>query len=181
MDQNVNSCSFPQPAPQNLFYPYWCGNPWLANALNNAPAGTIGSMNQAMPQMTQQNQQPVQQMSAPPNMVPPLKTLYCREIENLSEIVPKEIPMDKEPTLFPLKDRSAIYVKYWDDNFQLQNVKYVPEKLEENNGGNQKEPSEFDKIMERLDRIESMFGSAWNNGTSKKQGQKKEVNGNDVG
>ena len=53
--------------------------------------------------------------------------LLGRIVDKTEEIMPSEIRMDGSLGFFPMRDLSAIYVKQWDQNANLQTVRYIPE------------------------------------------------------
>lgn len=70
-----------------------------------------------------------------------------RMISTPDEISPNEIPMDMTMSLFPLKDNSAVIGKIWDNNGNLQTIRYVPEQPAQQN--QQQDP--FAVLMQHID------------------------------
>ena len=79
-------------------------------------------------------------------------TLPGKVITNLQEVRPNEVPMDGSASIFPMNDFSSIYVKAWGPDGNIQTFKFIPDVT--TNKEVDRGPSEFDKIMERLDSIE---------------------------
>lgn len=48
-------------------------------------------------------------------------------ISDLSEIKPKDIPMDGQMSFFPMNDYSCIYAKVWTDDGRLRTFRFIPE------------------------------------------------------
>ena len=76
-------------------------------------------------------------------------------ITNLQEVRPNEVPMDGSAGIFPMNDFSSIYVKAWGQDGNIQTIKFIPDVTA--NKAVDQEPSEFDKIMERLQAIENLL------------------------
>lgn len=80
--------------------------------------------------------------------------LSGRRIANINEVMPNDIPMDGNMSLFPYVDGSCIYGKYWDKNGMLQTVKFVPEVesvVEE------PKTDAIEAIMKRFDDLENLL------------------------
>lgn len=73
-----------------------------------------------------------------------------RVIADPQEIRPNEISQDGVPSYFPTRDYTTIYAKAWNANGGIDTVKYVLEQPVVEPQG----PSEFDLMMERIDRLE---------------------------
>lgn len=106
-----------------------------------------------MQQPIQPIQQPVQQMQPMQQQVFAPAKLPGRVVNDVSEIVANEVPMDGSVSLFPSKDYSVIYAKQWKADGNIQTVKYVPEKMEET----AKEPDLMGVINKRFDNIEKLL------------------------
>lgn len=93
-----------------------------------------------------------------PYQQPAKAILPGRIITNMQEMRPQDVPMDGSPAVFPTNDGSYIYVKYWDQDCNLQTVRYkrddspiaIPEKP--------KDPMQI--IMERLDSMEERIAAS---------------------
>lgn len=70
-----------------------------------------------------------------------------RQVGDVNEITPQEVPMDGSVSLFPQQDYSCIYAKTWTKEGTIATMKFVPEQPQA--ATEQKSPLE-----ERLDRIE---------------------------
>ena len=96
-----------------------------------------------------------------------------RQVNSPQEIRPNEVPMDGTAAFFPMNDYSAIYIKAWGADGNIQTVRFVPESVETTQQG----PSEFEQVMARLDSIEQSLNSRYNN--KRNNNQKKEVQVNE--
>ena len=105
-------------------------------------------------------------------------TLPGKVINNLQEVRPNEVPMDGSASIFPMNDFSSIYVKAWGPDGNIQTLKFIPDVTTNKEVADQG-PSEFDKIMERLDSIEKKLAeSGPRPQKSSYSSQKKEVSTN---
>ena len=106
-------------------------------------------------------------------------TLPGKIITNLQEVRPNEVPMDGSASIFPMSDFSSIYVKAWGPDGNIQTLRFIPEVTTNKEVADQG-PSEFDKIMERLDSIEKKIAesSSRPQKSSSYSSQKKEVTNN---
>lgn len=89
-------------------------------------------------------------------------------MSNPQEIRPNEVPMDGTAAFFPMNDYSAIYIKAWGADGNIQTLRYIPEQVEQQPQG----PSEFEQVMARLDSIEQSLNNRYNkrNNNQKKEG-----------
>lgn len=97
------------------------------------PLGYMGQQMFYDDQMARSNPQPIptvltQQPPTPPQQqqVPDVAVIG-RYVTDISEVVPKEVPMDGSRMFFPMKDESGIYMKYWDSGGTLREKRFVPE------------------------------------------------------
>lgn len=106
-------------------------------------------------------------------------TLPGKLITNLQEVKPNEVPMDGSASIFPMNDFSSIYVKAWGPDGNIQTLRFIPDVTTNKEVADQG-PSEFDKIMERLDSIEKKLveSSSRPQKSSSYSSQKKEVTNN---
>lgn len=89
-----------------------------------------------------------------------------RMINSIEEVMPNEVPMDGNISLFVKNDYSSIYAKAWNSDGTITTVRFV----REDNSERKDEP--FAKIMERLDNIEKSLNK--NQNKSNYQKPKKE-------
>ena len=99
------------------------------------------------PQVQIPQPQMVQQQATVP-------TVRGRVVTREEEIVPNEISMDGQISLFPLADYSCIIAKLWDSNGQIQTFRFVP--LVESTVEEDIE-DKGDMILGRLDEIELLL------------------------
>lgn len=108
-----------------------------------------------IPTTSQQIAQPsIPQMNAPqqqPQQVPPL---VGRMVDPTDQLRASDVPADGTPAYFPVNDGSAILVKIQLNNGLIQTIKYVPEPQQTQETA--QDPSVQDKLMEKLDKLESM-------------------------
>lgn len=160
-----NSTAYMQPTYpqiQNPYYPYYSYRPNLYNS----------------------QQPPVNSQQAPatPDMVPPISEgLIGRVVDTSEEIMPNEIRMDGSIGLFPMRDLSSIYVKQWDQNANLQTIRYVPEvvpesKLNNDNFNNQDQLNTLSQILDQLNDIQDLLTRPEaNSGATKKESKDKKA------
>lgn len=85
-----------------------------------------------------------------------------RMINSIEEVMPNEVPMDGNISLFVKNDYSSIYAKAWNSDGTITTVRFV----REDNSERKDEP--FAKIMERLDNIEKSINKNQNRGNYQK-------------
>lgn len=133
--------------------PNWNGgaNSWLGSVNQQ----NLMNQNQIMGQQnTTINPAQMQNMNNASQMLNVVPGLQGRVINTPQEIVPGEIPMNGTRSVFPAYDGSRIYVKYWDNNAQLQTDIYI---LEQQIQPQQANYNGLDEILNRLSNIESML------------------------
>lgn len=126
---------------QNLFQPYsYNQNPYPIN-----------------PNYQTQNQyqgfQPVQQAQTFNNQL-----INGKIITKLEDITANDVPMDGSEAIFPLADKSKIYIKQWNANGTISTVEYLPQISNETSNANNStlciEKEEFDSFKQLLTSIE---------------------------
>lgn len=143
--QNIGQQNGMQPSmPQ---YPYYNGyyNPWL-NQMQQNMYQQQTNQNQQQNVQQQNNQQVVQ------------SEIQGRYINDISEILAKEVTMDGRTIFFPTKDEKLIYAKRWNNNGTIETGVYKlssEEHLSMENQDNQL----MNIINERFDRMETMISS----------------------
>lgn len=84
-----------------------------------------------------------------------------RMISDISEVVPKEVPMDGSVSLFPIRDYSCIYAKQWGADGMIKTQKFIPSV--ETQTVNEREVNPVDilrsEVMSRLDDIQGMISN----------------------
>lgn len=118
-----------------------------------------GSTNPYYPPQTNQRMtnwtQPVQptQIQAPNQ--PPQNYISARIINDPSEIKPNEVPGDGSPVVFPVGDRSCIYLKEMNQEGRIITSKYI---LDTGSGASELEETQnIGTVLERLDQIEKIL------------------------
>ena len=105
----------------------------------------------------QQQMQPQQQMAQNQQQF-----LSGRFVRDISEVTPQEVPMNGSPSIFPVSDASAIYVKTWDNSGNIITVRYVKEEPKTQELTGQLEPAidtTLANIQEQLNRIEKQVAT----------------------
>lgn len=109
------------------------------------------------PQMNAAQQPSMSQMNPPqqqPQQVPPL---VGRMVDPTDQLRASDVPADGTPAYFPVNDGSAILVKIQLNNGLIQTIKYVPEPQQsQQTQETAQDPAIQDKLMEKLDKLESM-------------------------
>lgn len=100
-------------------------------------------------------QQPMQQPAMSQPQPIPQMVISGKWVNDLSDISPGDVPMDRGVHIFPKSDYSCIYAKIWDQNGVLQTYKFVPEAPSESNAVTASAPSDekMDRILDSLDKI----------------------------
>ena len=99
-----------------------------------------------------------------------------RIVNDISEVTPQEVPMDRSISLFPLADWSKIYAKAWNANGTIDTFVFVPDK----GAAEQAQQNPYDAIMARLDEIERKIDSRHTGKRPQRQQiQQKEMNENE--
>lgn len=86
-------------------------------------------------------------------------------IQNPDEIQAGEVPMDGSVSFFPMGDNSAIIGKMWDKNGKLQQVRYIPDTvIEEQLKAYQASQSStitttLNTILDKISKLESSLNS----------------------
>lgn len=87
-------------------------------------------------------------------------SIFGRVVNDESEIMPNEVPMDGSISIFPKSDGSEVIIKSWAQNGTISTMRYVP--VIEGDMPNQ-ENNPFSDIIDRLDRIEKRLNTRKNN------------------
>lgn len=146
---------------QNLFQPYsYNQNPYPIN-----------------PNYQTQNQyqgfQPVQQAQFNNQLI------NGKIITKLEDITANDVPMDGSEAIFPLADKSKIYIKQWNANGTISTVEYLPQICNETSNASNStlsiEKEEFDSFKQLLTSIEEKVNKLTvpqqNKRTTKKDGE----------
>lgn len=136
---------------------------------NNGPYNlqgptAIGPYNIAQTYQQQLMQQPgynPQQtyLPQPTQNQPTQPQLVGRVVTANDMIPPAEIPSNGTPAYFPMQDGSAILVKVWDGNGNINTVRYVPEPTQPAPQPQPQDKSAQEEILKRLDSLESKITS----------------------
>lgn len=76
--------------------------------------------------------------------------VFGKWVDSPNEIAPRDVPMDGTIALFPSRKGDVIYAKAWDSNGSIATIEFHP--VQDSSGP--ATSSEFDTIMEKLNRIE---------------------------
>lgn len=102
------------------------------------------------------------------NPFAPQQTHYSlrgRYIQSPDDIQAGEVPMDGSVSFFPMSDNSAIIGKMWDKNGKLQQVRYIPDTVVEEQlkafQANQSAAitTALDTILDKITKIENSLNS----------------------
>lgn len=105
---------------------------------------------------------PMSQMQA----VQPAYTLIGRVVNKQEDIIPNDVPMDGSYGIFPLQDRSKIFLKRWNSDGTITTEQYVKEVAEDIPAEPIKESVDeklttiqfdIDQLKSAFDRIEKAF------------------------
>lgn len=123
--------------------------------LNTSPGGWQGYQqgpNQQWPTNPQNTQSPFGQNGG--NMMVQQQELpfVGRFIGHIEEVMPREIPMDGRPAIFPTQTLEEIYLKAWDRNGSIKTFRYILDPMQAFNA--QSTPTQDPNILERLDQLE---------------------------
>lgn len=76
-----------------------------------------------------------------------------RLVNDISEVQIGEIPMDGSFNVFPLRDLSGIYLKFWDNDGQFKTRRYI---LADDQTQNVESQNQMDDIMSKITSMEKM-------------------------
>lgn len=131
------------------------------------------SVRPMLPQTNYQYQQPIYYPSPSqngafsfpqPNTQAVVPQISGRVINNISEVMANEVPMDGNQSLFPLADRSCIYAKTWGSDGTIKTLKYI---LEQEEDSENCKDDLYDMVSKRLDQFESLLTTKSNSKTRK--------------
>jgi len=131
----------------------------MPNYYSNGPMGLGGYYPQygALPTGYQMPySQPVQQ-PAPQPVSQPVGGAIGFAVDDPAQIRASDVPMNVEYVLFPKKDGSAVYKKFWNSQGELKTAEYVLK--EELFSSQPAKPDPFIQINDRLARIEETLSS----------------------
>lgn len=97
-----------------------------------------------------------------------------RFVANEAEIMPSEVPMNGQPSIFPLHDGSAIIVKSWTSNGTIATGRYIFDAPKQQTQG---VDERLAAIEGRLDALESYKRNRYQN-HNKRQDRNEEVSDN---
>lgn len=92
-----------------------------------------------------------------------------RMVEDESEIVAQEVPMDGRIAAFPRRDLTVVYLKQWNNRGTIDTLPYVLDKKQSNRESSN---DEFrTEILSRLDRLEALIKGPKSTSSKKKPPQ----------
>lgn len=100
---------------------------------------------------TQQYQQPIQAQQ------PQINAINCRVVNDFSEIVANDVPMDGRPAFFVKNDMSVAQARAWNSNGTIDCVSFTriePKTDEVTNTTNEIQNAQYEEIMSRFDKLE---------------------------
>lgn len=86
---------------------------------------------------------------------PPFVGRYINQIE---DVMPREVPMDGRAAIFPTQSLEEIYLKAWDRNGTIKTFRYILDPTQNLNAPVAQEPDMGSRILERLDQLEQRLG-----------------------
>lgn len=84
-----------------------------------------------------------------------------RYINQIEEVMPREVPMDGRVGIFPTQSLEEIYLKFWDRSGTIKTIRYILDPLQMQGMTMQsaaQQPDMSSKILERLEQIEQRLG-----------------------
>lgn len=97
-------------------------------------------------------------MTTPQQAETPFVGRYINQIE---EVMPREVPMDGRVAIFPTQSLEEIYLKAWDRNGSIRTFRYILDPTQNLNAQNAaSEPDMATKILDRLEQLEHRFDEA---------------------
>lgn len=88
----------------------------------------------------------------------PFGSIRGRFVNNVEDIAPSEVPMDKSLSLFPMSDYSCIYAKQWQPDGTITTIKYVPEMQNVSSDTDKSSDNvTLDQLSQQLNNIEHML------------------------
>lgn len=92
-----------------------------------------------------------------------------RMVDDESDIVAQEVPMDGRIAAFPRRDLTVVYLKQWNNRGTIDTLPYVLDKKQNNQESSN---DEFrTEILSRLDRLEALIKGPKNTSSRKKPTQ----------
>lgn len=89
---------------------------------------------------------------------PPFVGRYINQIE---DVMPREVPMDGRAAIFPTQTLEEIYLKAWDRNGTIKTFRYILDPTQNLNAqGSAQEPDMSSRILERLDQLEQRLNDS---------------------
>lgn len=96
-----------------------------------------------------------------------------RFINQIEEVMPKEVPMDGRPAIFPTQALDEIYLKVWDKYGTIKTFRYVLDLSQNLNAPPPQQENDLQsKILQRLDDLEKQFGEAQTKPASQRNNSK---------
>lgn len=134
--------------PQNPSIPIGYNSGTVAN---QPSYGYINSPMYGQPQRTYVPQQPLNQTIPQQSTLPAIRG---RMVNDESEIIAQEVPMDGTVSFFPKSDYSCIYAKIWNADYGISTFKFI---LEEETVVDKKtekvDSNELEEVHKKLDEI----------------------------
>lgn len=77
-------------------------------------------------------------------------------VNDISEVQINEVPMDGSYNVFPLRDLSAIYLKFWDNDGQFKTRRYILVDDSQSQNVTNQNQTQMDEVMSKITSLESM-------------------------
>lgn len=86
-----------------------------------------------------------------------------RFINRIDEVMPREVPMDGRPAIFPTQTLEEIYLKAWDRDGRIKTFRYILDPTQIPSTQNSVQQQDMGSmILERLDQLEQRLGDSQN-------------------
>lgn len=109
-------------------------------------------------------------MSMPQQTEAPFVGRFINQIE---EVMPREVPMDGRVAIFPSQSLEEIYLKAWDRNGSIKTFRYVLDPIQSLNAqGTAQEPNMGSMILERLYQLEQRLNETNQKQTNRRNNSK---------
>lgn len=96
-----------------------------------------------------------------------------RYINQIEEVMPREIPMDGRVAIFPTQSLEEIYLKAWDRNGSIKTFRYILDPMQNLNAQNAvQEANMGSMILERLDQLEQRLNETNQKPTNRRNNSK---------
>lgn len=154
--------------------PMWWQQPWMYsqgpdNTRMNVPPANWNQPTNAPVPVNLPTTQPTQQ---------PLAGLPCKVITSGNDILPNEVSMNGEPSVFVMRDLSEIHIKQWNSNGGIDTVTYKPVIPAPEPAAEPQPSQEYISIMDKLNDLTELVAKLPVTNNNRNNNNKKGGNGN---